>query len=71
MIELVFIVCLKAEPRACEQKILSYVEDGAPAGGGSCLMRAQPELAIWAGEHPAFVVTSWRCRERADQRIDI
>ena len=71
MIELVFIACLKTDPQACEQKILSYAQEGTGGGHASCLVRAQPELAIWAGEHPAFVIASWRCEEVTEHRIDI
>ncbi len=71
MIELVFIACLKTNPEACEQKILSYVEETGAANPGSCLMRAQPELAIWITEHPAFTVASWRCEEAPESRADI
>jgi hypothetical protein len=71
MIELVFIACLKTNPEACEQKILSYVEEGVAATPGGCLLRAQPELAIWVREHPAFTVASWRCEESPEPRIDI
>ncbi|TPE52142.1 hypothetical protein [Amaricoccus solimangrovi] len=71
MIELVFVACLKAEPRTCEQKILSYVWEGEAASGTSCFMRAQPELATWAREHPAFTIVSWKCEESSRREIDV
>lgn len=71
MIELVFIACLKIDPHACEQKILSYVEEGQAATQTSCFMRAQPELAAWAGQHPAFTIASWKCEVSDRPRIDI
>lgn len=71
MIELVFIACLKTAPQACEQKILSYVEEGQRASQSSCFMRAQPELAVWAGEHPAFTITSWKCEDSARREVDL
>jgi hypothetical protein len=27
----------------------------------SCMMQAQPYLAQWVGEHPAYRVMRWRC----------
>ena len=71
MIDLVFIACLNVNPVACEQKILSYVEEGAASSPALCLSRAQPELAAWAGTHPAFHITSWTCEDSADHKVDL
>lgn len=71
MIELVFIACLRSDPRACEEQILSYVEEGAKDAQSACFLRAQPELAVWAGQHPAFVIASWKCEESERRKIDI
>ncbi|PZQ49010.1 MAG: hypothetical protein DI556_12750 [Rhodovulum sulfidophilum] len=71
MIELVFIACLNVNPAACEQKTLSYVEEGAGDPSGVCMRRAQPELAAWAGTHPAFHIASWTCADSDDRKVDI
>jgi hypothetical protein len=71
MIELVFIACLKTDPSACEQKILSYLGEGEPSSPTACFMRAQPELAAWAGEHPAFWIASWKCEDSSRRQTDI
>lgn len=63
MIELVFIACLKTDPAACAERVLSFVEDGARRSPVSCVDRAQPELAAWARAHPAFTIASWTCAD--------
>lgn len=70
MIELIFVACLIANPSACEEKTLSYVQEGTGDRSAACLVRAQPELAAWAGTHPAFHIVSWRCADGATHRID-
>ena len=59
MIELFFIACLHAAPNACEERSIAYLEEASLA---SCLVRAQPELAVWARTHPNLHVTRWSCR---------
>jgi hypothetical protein len=71
MIELVFIACLNVNPAACEQKTLSYLEENGPTPSAFCLRRAQPELAAWAGSHPAFHITSWTCENGDEHKVDI
>lgn len=69
MIELVFIVCLKVNPTACEQRVLSFLNENS--GPGACMMRAQPELAAWAVAHPAFTVENWKCEDSDHAKVDI
>jgi hypothetical protein len=59
MIELFFVACLYTAPNACEERSIAYLEEASIA---SCLMRAQPELAVWASTHPNLHVTRWSCR---------
>lgn len=69
MIELVLLVCLKTNPTACEERVLSYLAEGA--GPGMCMVRAQPELAAWASTHPAFSIANWKCQTSDRKKIDI
>jgi hypothetical protein len=58
MTELVFVACLAATPGHCEEQSLSYI-DVPPI---VCAMRAPPQLARWAMEHPGWSVERWSCR---------
>jgi hypothetical protein len=33
-----------------------------------CMMSAQPEIAKWIGDHPAYFTARWRC-ENPDKRV--
>jgi hypothetical protein len=66
MFELVFIACMIAAPDACEERSLAYL--GRPGLFG-CMIVAPQYLAAWAGEHPAYRVTSWRCRDPESREI--
>lgn len=59
MIELVFVACLLNDPGRCEEKGLQFVEVPSPM---ACMMGAQPQLAMWAEQHPRWRVASWKCR---------
>lgn len=58
MIELLFVACLSAQPDVCEERSMLYT-DITPA---SCMFGAQPALATWVAGHPAWEISSWRCR---------
>lgn len=58
MIELVFVVCLSAEPATCERRALQFTDITPTA----CVLEAQPELARWVGEHPGWRVQRWTCQ---------
>lgn len=68
MIELVFIACLKDMPDSCEERVLSYLDQGGPT---VCMMLAPPTLAEWIGTHPAYTLKHWRCREPGERAIKI
>lgn len=57
MIELVFVACLATAPEDCREQSLVYSD--VPLG--LCLMRAQVELAQWAGNHPDWQIDRWSC----------
>jgi hypothetical protein len=60
MIELVLSVCLVSNPQSCREEGLIYsAENLAPM---QCIVRAQPQMAKWVGEHPGWTVTRWTCR---------
>ncbi|MCA0942014.1 hypothetical protein LCM08_19150 [Salipiger pacificus] len=59
MIELLFMACLSSAPDQCHQRSLLY-SDVTPL---ACMLGAQPELARWVEEHPAYTVSNWKCRE--------
>lgn len=58
MIELVFIVCLSADPATCERRALQFTDVSTT----TCVIAAQPELARWAGEHPDWRIQRWTCQ---------
>lgn len=58
MIELVFVVCLSAEPTVCERRSLQFSDLTTT----SCVMGAQPQLAQWAGTHPGWLIQRWTCQ---------
>lgn len=64
MIELAFIACLTADPAACENKSLVFLEMSPM----TCMMRAQPTLAEWVETHPQWRIARWRCRQAPAER---
>jgi hypothetical protein len=58
MVELVFIVCMLAQPAKCERIHPAFVE---PMPLGAC-MRDGPIYAMrWLEEHPGWRLRAWRC----------
>lgn len=66
MIELLFVVCLKTLPSACEERSLLSLED---TGLMTCMMQAQPQLAEWSVSHPNHRVVRWSCRNSSEREI--
>lgn len=58
MIELIFVVCLSAQPSTCEEKALQFVD--MPMMG--CMTGGQAVLARWVNEHEGWEIQSWGCR---------
>ena len=58
MIEIILTVCAIAHPDRCEEKYLQYMFAGSPE---QCMMAAQPYIAQWIGQHPAWIATKWSC----------
>ncbi len=67
MIELVFTVCLISSPDTCREQA-QQLFDLSPM---ACVMKASPFLAQWVGEHPGWMVTSWKCRAPGSGGRDI
>lgn len=59
MIELLFVVCLTAQPDSCSERSLAFVGISPLR----CVSGAPPELARWAEAHPAYRIARWRCRD--------
>lgn len=57
--ELVLLICLAAQGAACEERHISVAVDPVPQS--TCMTKAIPFLAAWAGEHPQWVIKRWRC----------
>jgi hypothetical protein len=58
LIEIILTVCAIANPSNCEEKDLQYAWEGSIQ---QCMMAAQPYIAHWIGQHPAWFVTKWSC----------
>ncbi len=58
LIEIILTVCAIANPANCEEKSLQFVWEGSIQ---QCMMAAQPYIAQWIGQHPAWRATKWSC----------
>jgi hypothetical protein len=58
LIEIILTVCAIANPANCEEKYLQFAWDGSIQ---QCMMAAQPYIAQWIGQHPAWITKSWSC----------
>ncbi len=58
LIEIILTVCAIANPNNCEERALQFAWDGSI---NQCMMAAQPYIAQWIGQHPAWVARKWTC----------
>jgi hypothetical protein len=58
LIEIILTVCAIANPNNCEERALQFAWDGSIH---QCMMAAQPYIAQWIGEHPAWMARKWTC----------
>ena len=58
MIEIMFVVCLGAEPANCDNKAMQFADMSMMA----CMVCAQPLLAQWVNEHPGWEIQRWACQ---------
>ena len=57
-VELILTVCTLTEPASCEERHLSFVDEGSLV---QCMSQAPPAIAEWANSHPGRKVVKWRC----------
>lgn len=58
LVDLIVLACTLANPNACHEYHVLFQSSGSLQ---SCMSQAQPYLAQWAGEHPAYQIRRWRC----------
>lgn len=67
LVEIVVMVCAMAHPAHCEDKRLQFAWNGSL---DQCMMAAQPYIAQWIGDHPAWTARRWRCEYPGKSRQD-
>lgn len=65
MIELAFVACLIEDPTSCRDESLLFADVAIL----TCLVGAQPRLAIWKEAHPDWVIERWSCRMHDPARL--
>ncbi len=68
LIEIVLTVCAIANPANCEEKRLQFAWEGSLT---QCAMTAQPYIAQWIGDHPAWTARAWACDYPGQRKHDI
>ncbi len=58
MIELFFVACLMKEVNHCEEHHLLFAETTLM----TCMIQAQPQLAMWGEFHRGWTIERWACR---------
>ena len=58
LIEIILTVCAIANPANCEERSLQFAWEGSLQ---QCMMAAQPYIAEWIGQHPAWRAQRWSC----------
>ncbi len=48
-VELILTVCTLTEPASCEERRLSFIDEGSLM---QCMTQAPPAIAEWADSHP-------------------
>ena len=61
MIEIAAAVCMLSAPERCKDVSLTFEAENITVF--ACMMYGQAELAKWTGEHPAWKISRWSCRE--------
>lgn len=57
-VDLILLACTLALPSSCREYHVVFETAGSLQ---SCTMQAQPYLARWVGEHPAYRIVRWHC----------
>lgn len=58
MVQIVMMVCRLGQPDLCEEQHLQFAWRGSLQ---QCAMSAQLYIAQWIGEHPQWIVRTYRC----------
>lgn len=58
MVELAFTICSIVEGAKCQERSLVFSDLSIM----TCMVGAQPQLAIWAESHPNWRIAKWSCR---------
>jgi hypothetical protein len=58
MIELAFTICSIVEGAKCREQSLVFSDVSLI----TCMVGAQPQLAMWAEQHPNWTISKWHCR---------
>lgn len=58
LVDLILLACTLSNPNACHEFHVLLQTSGSLQ---SCMTQAQPYLARWSGEHPAYRIMRWRC----------
>jgi hypothetical protein len=58
LVDLILLACALTNPSACHEYHVLFQSSGSLR---SCVMKAEPYLAQWAGEHPGLLIKRWRC----------
>jgi hypothetical protein len=58
IVDLVFAVCLLEDPGNCHDEHLYFQSRGSLQ---HCMAEAIPTIAEWAGAHPGWRITGFRC----------
>ena len=62
MIELVLVVCLNGAPDRCEERSIGLYPEISVM---TCMMQAQPQIAVWSERNPQLKVARFSCRDSA------
>ncbi|SON55747.1 hypothetical protein HDIA_2206 [Hartmannibacter diazotrophicus] len=67
-LDVVLLVCLLADPSACEEKLIPVQNHGSLA---ACVWEAQPYIAQWSASHPNYTIKKWHCENPRNHRVKI
>jgi hypothetical protein len=57
-LEIVMLVCLIGDPKACEERSLPVENVGSLS---ACTWEAQMHMAQWSATHPKYEIRKWHC----------
>ena len=69
MIELVFSVCMMAQPQTCKDVHMTFLEQQATPA--QCMMNGQFQMAEWLGTHPHWKIERFKCEKVRTAGADI